>query len=68
MLTLDLLRANRWVEDLDGLDRSGAQPTVGPIGVQLQGAFGDERTLLEVAFLLADALPFARIELDDRLP
>jgi amidase len=36
-----------------------------PVGVQLQGAFGDERTLLEVAFLLEAALPFARIEDED---
>lgn len=36
-----------------------------PVGVQLQGAFGDDRTLLEVAFALEDALPFARIENDD---
>lgn len=36
-----------------------------PVGVQLQGAFGDERTLLEVAFLLEDAVPFARIDQPD---
>ena len=36
-----------------------------PVGVQLQGAFGDERTLLEVAFLLEEALPFTRIDQPD---
>lgn len=39
-----------------------------PIGVQLLGAFGDERTLLETAFLLEEALPFARIEDDESTP
>jgi amidase len=34
-----------------------------PIGVQLSAAYGDERTLLETAFLLEAAHPFPRIEL-----
>lgn len=33
-----------------------------PIGVHLQGAHGDERTLLEIAFLLEAEHPFARID------
>ncbi|MGI8678319.1 MAG: amidase [Jatrophihabitans sp.] len=33
-----------------------------PIGVQLSAAHGDERTLLETAFLLEGELPFPRIE------
>jgi len=33
-----------------------------PIGVQLLGAHGDERTLVETAFLLEEAAPFPRIE------
>jgi amidase len=32
-----------------------------PIGVQLSGAYGDERTLLETAFLLEAEQPFPRI-------
>ncbi|NLA35323.1 MAG: amidase [Actinobacteria bacterium] len=32
-----------------------------PIGVQLLGAYGDERTLIETAFFLEEAQPFARI-------
>jgi amidase len=35
-----------------------------PIGVQLSAAYGDERTLLETAFLLEAAHPFPRIELN----
>lgn len=33
-----------------------------PIGVQLSGAHGDERTLLELAYLLEAEQPFARIQ------
>jgi amidase len=33
-----------------------------PIGVQLSGAHGDERTLLETAFLLEAEQPFPRID------
>lgn len=33
-----------------------------PIGIQLSGAYGDERTLLEVAFMLEAAQPFPRIQ------
>ncbi len=33
-----------------------------PIGVQLSAAYGDERTLLETAFALEAAAPFARIQ------
>ena len=32
-----------------------------PIGVQLSAAHGDERTLLELAFLLESEQPFPRI-------
>jgi amidase len=32
-----------------------------PVGVQLSGAYGDERTLLETAFLLEAEQPFPRI-------
>jgi amidase len=39
----------------------GFSPDGVPIGVQLNGAAGDERTLLEVAYALEDAQPFARI-------
>lgn len=33
-----------------------------PVGVHLMGRFGDERTLLELAFELEAAMPFARIQ------
>jgi amidase len=33
-----------------------------PIGVQLSAAYGDERTLIETAFLLEQEQPFPRIE------
>jgi amidase len=33
-----------------------------PIAVQFQSAHGDERTLLEIAFLIEGAKPFARIQ------
>ncbi|WP_061006671.1 amidase [Mycolicibacterium mucogenicum] len=33
-----------------------------PVGVQLSAAYGDERTLLELAFLLEAERPFARIQ------
>jgi amidase len=33
-----------------------------PVGVMLSGAYGDERTLLEVAFALEAARPFPRIQ------
>ena len=39
-----------------GVARSGV-----PIAVQLNGAYGDERTLLEAAFLLEAEQPFPRI-------
>jgi amidase len=38
-----------------------------PIGVQLSAAYGDERTLLETAFLLEQEQPFPRIQ-DATLP
>ena len=37
-----------------------------PIGVQLSAACGDDRTLLETAYLLEQAQPFPRIT-DDSL-
>ena len=39
-----------------------------PVGVQLHGARGDERTLIEVAYLLEQAIPFPRIEQDGEPP
>ena len=33
-----------------------------PIGVQLSGAHGDERTLIELAYALEAEFPFARIQ------
>ena len=33
-----------------------------PVGIQLSAAYGDERTLLELAFLLEAERPFARIQ------
>lgn len=33
-----------------------------PVGVQLSGAYGDERTLLEIAYLLEAEQPFPRIQ------
>jgi amidase len=38
-----------------------------PIGVQLHAAYGDERTLIETAFLLEQERPFRRIQ-DQALP
>ncbi|RMI31651.1 amidase [Nocardia stercoris] len=40
----------------------GRTPEGLPVGVMLSGAYGDERTLLEVSFLLEEAQPFARIQ------
>jgi amidase len=40
----------------------GRTPDGMPIGVHLCGLHGDERTLLEVAYELEDARPFARIQ------
>ncbi|MCO5311336.1 MAG: amidase [Microthrixaceae bacterium] len=40
---------------------AGLSSTGLPVGVQLQGAWGDERTLIEAAYLLEQANPFPRI-------
>lgn len=41
---------------------AGLSPDGLPIGVQLSGAYGDERTLLELAYLLEAERPLARIQ------
>lgn len=46
----------------------GRTPRGLPIGVQLSGAYGDERTLLELAYLLEAEHPFPRIERDATVP
>jgi amidase len=41
---------------------AGLSPDGLPVGVHLSGAYGDERTLLELAYLLEAEQPFPRIQ------